>query len=1180
MAFNPSELHVIRAYIALTGEAPTQQQLEEAFDYATFGAFARDLITGDDASQALSDEEFVTSLYENLLGEAPDADGLAYWVSLMNQGLTSYSRAEVLVHLQNDAANDPARSDAVADIVEAATDDLESVDGEFAGTPDEDDGDDDGETVEVTRDFSFETAEGEANVSGWTNTDEHGQYVSQSNTIFNVGKEAIDKGVSSDISAQYTFDVVNQLGAQGQYNAYFLSPTLNNTTTVEGNSLVLELIDRHATDDSEALSFVAIQAFSFYIDGERQVISSEDILNASDYDELLAAIQAELVEQGLDDQIEARLGNTFQRQQTDPETQQTTGQLLNGTQIVLDALDGQELSRGSFETGVKAGTGVENIDLAAAQTVTDTSITSDLISTNLELQNVGYGSQGGSVNLSGQSESLKGVQEFNVDAQAHARADLGVWLTSLASNPHRGKELNLLEVINLDGEAPYFFVGEQNGENVERRGDGGLTDVREFNASSFGGDIQLDALVTHNVIGRDFNLVDDQANPAGDNLAYSYDLGSGSNVLFLDFSQEAIAHEDASLSITGGNGGNTIVTNLVNTREELLDSNWLVDQQMLDNFSIELGNGDNTVWTEGDGDATITTGSGNDTIYADNSGSTFEAGYNLGLDDEGFAALAEHLGNDNGQIHAHWVLNADNTDINDLRGVELGNQLLQGAQVRVTFSANEESGGVMSPEAEALQNGLEALADIPTTNGTANQAQVNQAIKDAVNNDPVMNKLLVAKDGPNNTLIIESLIDGSFVAEDLDIEILPGSTDSDDDNFIGNTALSQLQSQLALEEGDSDSDDLTPAQVQDRLNTGANNMQATYQDSLSLASVGASTPAVPGAPTVYTFDLDGAEVDDGNDLTFSGEVVFTNNDINGDGSAADAAAMAGEIDGDIVTIDGVTYDITTDGTEVTLTSQTEQEVTADVTVGADEDPDAGTVFSPEETGSDPVPGTGEFITGSESDAWSNNVINAGNGQDVIVLGTGEFSSDTVEFTGNFGHNTIVNFDNDMFAAETGGDQLDFTSYLTAQTSSSDSAASAVVPVAQIDIAGNAGALQTAMNGSANSIINFTGFDFTAEDDETWSELTASAFESALTGGNGFAGIAADFEDDFAEVGDLFSGSHKSVVFVENSANLGEYKVFEFSTSEESLDNVTLLGVVDFGNSIDFNGGNFVGAEIA
>ena len=51
--------------------------------------------------------------------------------------------------------------------------------------------------------------------------------------------------------------------------------------------------------------------------------------------------------------------------------------------------------------------------------------------------------------------------------------------------------------------------------------------------------------------------------------------------------------------------------------------------------------------------------------------------------------------------------------------------------------------------------------------------EINQAIKKAINDDVVLNKLLLAEDGPANSLVVKSLIDGVMETADLAVTLTP-----------------------------------------------------------------------------------------------------------------------------------------------------------------------------------------------------------------------------------------------------------------------------------------------------------------------------------------------------------------------------------------------------------------------
>jgi hypothetical protein len=64
-----------------------------------------------------------------------------------------------------------------------------------------------------------------------------------------------------------------------------------------------------------------------------------------------------------------------------------------------------------------------------------------------------------------------------------------------------------------------------------------------------------------------------------------------------------------------------------------------------------------------------------------------------------------------------------------------------------------------------------AKVTIDSTNYRTTDLQINQAIKLAINSDPVLSKLIKATDGPANTLVVTSLTDGVRVDTDLAISV-------------------------------------------------------------------------------------------------------------------------------------------------------------------------------------------------------------------------------------------------------------------------------------------------------------------------------------------------------------------------------------------------------------------------
>jgi len=84
----------------------------------------------------------------------------------------------------------------------------------------------------------------------------------------------------------------------------------------------------------------------------------------------------------------------------------------------------------------------------------------------------------------------------------------------------------------------------------------------------------------------------------------------------------------------------------------------------------------------------------------------------------------------------------DERNISDLRSDANNSHNLFAARLTVNFK------------------GIESTVTVPSTAYRTTDLQINQAIKDAINNNVILNKLVTANDGPANSLIITSLIDG------------------------------------------------------------------------------------------------------------------------------------------------------------------------------------------------------------------------------------------------------------------------------------------------------------------------------------------------------------------------------------------------------------------------------------
>jgi hypothetical protein len=337
----------------------------------------------------------------------------------------------------------------------------------------------------------------------------------------------------------------------------------------------------------------------------------------------------------------------------------------------------------------------------------------------------------------------------------------------------------VLDVVNIATD-PVYAAGDTYASLEVRNGfDNNMTLI---NADAFLGDLAL---------GDDTSLINVDtitAQGGGDvtlslyyngnetDTAYSVTTGGGDDIVSVEVDGDALDYLNSSFSVSTGDGMDIVSVNLAVTsggedEEEL-------NQAILDNFSIDTGADDDIVQLLGNGVANISTGSGDDTITTDGGG-------NVGIGSWAFNFDA---------LRAEAGLGIDEFLVNDMPGEQTSPAYVGGATVTVTFSGAGvdgdvgNGGGVMAfdiddPEgASAGQDGYEASAVISDLiNGNdfyGDQRDVNAAIIDAIESDPILSQLLTATIGANNTLFIASNTSGSFDATDLRIEIERPTLDS------------------------------------------------------------------------------------------------------------------------------------------------------------------------------------------------------------------------------------------------------------------------------------------------------------------------------------------------------------------------------------------------------------------
>ncbi|SBT19299.1 hypothetical protein MGA5115_03461 [Marinomonas gallaica] len=203
--------------------------------------------------------------------------------------------------------------------------------------------------------------------------------------------------------------------------------------------------------------------------------------------------------------------------------------------------------------------------------------------------------------------------------------------------------------------------------------------------------------------------------------------------------------------------------------------------------------------------------------------------------------------------------------------------------------------------------------------------------------------------------------------------------------------------------------------------------------------------------------------------------------------------------------------------------------------------------------------------GTDAVTIGSNTVNAGTGDDVVVLNSNDTVAETLVLdTDNIGNNTVVHFN-----SAANGDRLDFTAWLDNEESTSGSTAS------QEDVEVTFAAA-TAMTENSVSLTDFSALDAATATALNFDSMSDAQVLAALNANGTYSSAVAD--------SDLVGNVQKSILMVQNDANEGEYKVYQVTSAADTTGNddfsgATLIGTLDFGAELDgsFDATNLIGA---
>lgn len=479
--------------------------------------------------------------------------------------------------------------------------------------------------------------------------------------------------------------------------------------------------------------------------------------------------------------VQASLGDSF-KTDVDPITLvQRTGQEIR---LTADGVTGTtantlEVASTDIEVARAAEAVVPNNNRYERADSNPSAPVDKLVSINVALEKVGLAGDGGELIIGSMNKhegndwdavntttkTVSGIQEFNV--VVNGANDKSSSLAGLHSTNNNLRVVTVATDAALTGTS-FADLTIGNSNTVQHSSNGGtsavtltempslanqyaLKDVQVFDASAFKGDLSLHAALTNQVTAKYLNVVDGSpAAPAADNVNFAYTGGTGNDYINLHLSGANLAkpgtasREDMTLTVNGGQGNDEIVVKIGNGSGGEQNSTFWYENQHSTTANLKLvgalatgqlqingGEGNDTVRKMGAGDFAINGGAGNDTIYAENTGTdgnNFNAGRGVAV----FNALNSNPNNLESDNHTLTFTATTSAKVN----------------VTVNFLGFEKTVEVTSTG----QGGEQTITDL----------MINQAIKTAVNADPVLQKLAIAEDGPGHTLVLRSLIDGDL----------------------------------------------------------------------------------------------------------------------------------------------------------------------------------------------------------------------------------------------------------------------------------------------------------------------------------------------------------------------------------------------------------------------------------
>ncbi len=600
--------------------------------------------------------------------------------------------------------------------------------------------------------------------------------VQDMNTMTSEGKHDIARNTSElTVGMGYTGNA-NDAWDASDFNVYFDQDFLLTGQQAQSKAIYYlldqdaDLFDTDVDGDGtvDLLAKINSNGLRFTVDGVEKVISFDkslltggEILNHADFVDALQDSLAALIAAG---EVPSDTTLSVDVSLTDFTYLDDGSRSSDIPAIVLETKTDSVLESVGFKW-VEELSGEYNVYGRLAD---EAEVSDEPLSIQVALEKAGRGSDGGELVIGGMSKTgdnewfggsgSRGIDVFNVTV--YGDEDKPSSLSGLRSTNNSLKEVNIVTDKDQEGTYASLEIGNINvNSDVDLFA---LKDVKVVDAEGMLGDLSIEAGLTADIVGP-------LGKYAGNYTGYDYTLGqadntldlfietdapismdiesfSGEDTITVDVNAQGQAKHPFSMEIAT-QGGDDVVTVGYNSQTSSAFLNYIA----LQNFSVDTGAGDDEIYSNDAFSAIqVDAGSGNDYIEVGNTGTGT----------------------------ASWLFNASD-DVTFTGPLGFGNTKLKFFEAKI----------ILTYENITVIQDIDTSADYVTT-----AREINQAIKDAIDNNWKLSQVLEYEDVRNDGLRVTSTIDRAvqdlnvnFLAPKYDPEI-DGGDDWTTGNYEGDSA--------------------------------------------------------------------------------------------------------------------------------------------------------------------------------------------------------------------------------------------------------------------------------------------------------------------------------------------------------------------------------------------------------